>query len=268
MEIVHSVADLRGAILFHRRAGRSVGFVPTMGMLHDGQLSLARRARIQNGCVVVSRAPGEERDEARDTTLLERERVDIAFVPDQETLASTDDLTRVMVEGLTSRLEGASRPGYLDGLATVTLKLLHLVGPARLYLGQKDAQRVVVLRRMVRDLSVNVELVICPTVRDPDGLAVSSANAALSIEERHAATCLSVALRAAEDTHASGERSAEVLRARMTETIAAEAMARPDYISVADADSLAEIQRIERPALALLAVWIGRIRLTDNLPLG
>jgi pantoate--beta-alanine ligase len=251
-----------------------------MGMLHDGQLSLVRRAKAENGCVVVScftnphefaaldEGPRLPRDEARDIALLEREEAEVAFLPDVATLYPPDDLTRVTVEGLTRQLEGASRPGHLDGLTTIMLKLVNLVGPARLYLGQKHAQQVVILRRMLRDLFMNVDLVVCPTVRDSDGLALSSANAQLSIEERHAAACGFAALRAADEAYTAGERSAEVLRARMTDAIAAEPMARPDYISVADAQTLAELQRISGPALALVAVWVGRTRLADNLPLG
>lgn len=280
MIVVNRIDELRNAVLERRRAGDSVGFVPTMGMLHDGQLSLVRRAKEQNGCVVVSSfvdpgsftsldepTPGM-RDQSRDMALLEGAAADVAFVPDVSTLYPPDDTTRVTVEGLTRQLEGASRPGHLDGLTTVMLKLIHLVGPARIYIGQRHAQQVVIIRRMMRDLFMNVELVICPTVREEDGLALSSANATLSIEERHAAACLFQALTAAGSAYDAGERSAEVLRARMTDTIAAEPMARPDYISVTDADTLAELQRISGPALALLAVWIGRTRLTDNIPLG
>jgi pantoate--beta-alanine ligase len=280
VQIARTVHELREAILEHRVAGRSVGFVPTMGFLHVGQLSLIRRARAENGCIVVSSFvnptvfPSPEdaarypRDEARDLALLEPEQVDILFIPEASTLAQPDDLTRVTVEGLTRRLEGASRPGYLDALTTATLKLVHLVGPARLYLGQKDAQRAVVTRRMLRDLFVNVELVVCPTMRDPDGVAIAAQNRFLSIEERHAAACLNGALREAQAAYARGERSAEVLRARMTDVIAAEPMARPDYISVADAETLDELQRVGRPAIALLAVWIGKTRLADSAPLG
>jgi pantoate--beta-alanine ligase len=280
VETVRTAADLRAAILERRVSGDAVGFVPTMGMLHDGQLSLVRRAKAENGCVVVScfTNPHEfaaldegsrmPRDEARDLALLEREKAEVAFLPDVATLYPPDDLTRVSVEGLTRQLEGASRPGHLDGLTTIMLKLVNLVGPARLYLGQKHAQQIVILRRMLRDLFMNVELVVCPTVRDSDGLALSSANAQLSIEQRHAAACLFAALRAADEAYKAGERSAEVLRARMTDAIGAEPMARPDYISVADAQSLAELQRVSGPALALVAAWIGRTRLVDNLPLG
>ena len=279
MQVLRGVPELRAAILERRLAGESVGFVPTMGVLHDGQLSLVRRAADENACVVVSSFvnPGEfptldeaspmQRDEHRELALLEREGATLVFMPDVSSLYPPDDVTRVSVEGLTRQLEGASRPGHLDGLTTVMLKMLHLVGPASVYLGQRHAQQIVILRRMMRDLFMNIELVVCPTVREADGLALSSANAQLSIEERHAATCLFAALSAARVAYEAGERSAEVLRARMTEVIAAESMARPDYISVADAGSLAELQRVSGPALALVAVWIGRTRLTDNMPL-
>ena len=279
MQVIHGAPELRVAILEQRIAGESVGFVPTMGMLHDGQLSLVRRARAENGCVVVSCftnphefAALDERDHARrdvprDLALLERAECDVAFLPEVSTLYPPEDLTHVTVEGLTRQLEGASRPGHLDGLTTVMLKLINLVGPARLYLGQRHAQQVVILRRMMRDLFMNVELVVCPTLRESDGLALSSANARLGIEERVAASCLYAAVKAAKDAYDAGERSAEVLRARMTDAIAAEPLARPDYISVADADTLAELQRISGPALAMVAAWVGRTRLTDNIPL-
>ncbi len=279
MIVVRRADELRDAIRERRVAGDSVGFVPTMGMLHDGQLSLVHRAHADNGCVVVSsftnpgsftsldEGSGGPRDHARDLALLEHANADIAFVPEVGTLYPPDDTTRVTVEGLTRQLEGASRPGHLDGLTTVMLKLIHLVGPARLYLGQRHAQQVVIVRRMLRDLFLNVDLVICPTIRAEDGLAMSSANAHLSIEERHAATCLYQALTAARDAYDAGERSAEVLRWRMTEVLSREPKARIDYVSVADASTLAELQRVTGPALALIAVGIRRTRLTDNMPL-
>ena len=279
MIVVNRADELRDAILERRLAAQSVGFVPTMGMIHGGQISLVRRATEETGCVVVSSFvnPGAfrsldeahpgVRDAARDLALLEHAGAAIAFVPDVATLYPPDDTTRVTVEGLTRQLEGASRPGHLDGLTTVMLKLLHLVGPARLYLGQRHAQRVVIVRRMLRDLFINVELVVCPTVRDDDGLALSSANALLGIEERHAATCLYAALSAARAAYEAGERSAEVIRWRMTDVLSREPKARVDYVSVADASTLAELQRITGPALALVAAGIGRARLTDNMPL-
>lgn len=279
MIVVHRADELRDAILERRLAGESIGFVPTMGMIHDGQLSLVRRAGEENGCVVVSgfvnpgafksldEAQPGVRDHARDLALLEHAGAEIAFIPDVSTLYPPDDTTRVTVEGLTRLLEGASRPGHLDGLTTVMLKLLHLVGPARLYLGQRHAQQVVIVRRMLRDLFINVELVLCPTLRDDDGLALSSANALLGIEERHAATCLYAALTQVRAAYEAGERSAEVLRWRMTDVLSREPKARVDYVSVADASTLVELQRITGPALALVAAGIGRARLTDNMPL-
>lgn len=279
MIVVDSVDDLRVAVLGRRIAGDSVGFVPTMGMLHDGQLSLVRRAREESGCVVVScfADPGAFKaldeptmpssDPARAIALLEHAEVDIVFRPSVAALYPADDTTRVAVEGLTRRLEGASRPGHLDGLTTVMLKLVNIVGPARLYLGQRHAQQVVIVRRMLNDLFLHVDLVVCPTIRDDDGLALSSANALLGIEERHAATCLYNALNAAKAAFDAGERSAEVLRWRMTDVLAGEPRARVDYVSVADATTLAELQRVSDPALALVAAWIGRARLTDNMPL-
>jgi pantoate--beta-alanine ligase len=280
LQIIRDVPELRTTVLERRLAGDSVGLLATMGFLHEGQLALARQARDENGCVVVSifvnplvfGTPAEAaqfpRDEARDLALLEQAGVDVVFLPAESTLLPADDATRITIPPLAARLEGASRPGHLEGAMTVMLKLLHLVGPARLYLGQKDAQQVVVLRRMLRDLFVNVELVVAPTVRDDDGLALSWLNASLSIEERHAAPCLFAALTAVQRAYDAGERSAEVLRARMGETIAAERRARLDYVSIADAETLVELDRVMRPAFALVTARIGRTRLTDCLPLG
>lgn len=270
MEVVRGVDELRDAILSLRRAGHGIGFVPTTGLVHSGQLSLVRRARENDGAVVVSNLAdpaGMAIEEERLLALVEIEGVDVVFLP-APGVVDPPHVTRITVDGLTGRLEGASRPGYLDEVATTTMKLIHLVGPARLYLGQKDAQRVVVVRRMLADLFVNVDLVVCPIVRDPDGLALSAANMGLSIEERHAATCLYAAIAAAEAAHEAGERSAEVIRARMTDRIGAESLARIDYVSVADTRTLAELSRLDQPALAMAAVWIGRTRLTDNVPLG
>jgi pantoate--beta-alanine ligase len=270
VDVVRGVDDLREAILELRRAGHSIGFVPTTGIVHSGQLSLVRQARQTDGAVVVSNQPdpgGSATEEDRLLTLLDLHEVDLVFLPSPGTV-DPPHVTRITVDGLTGRLEGASRPGYLDEVATTTMKFLHLVGPAHLYLGQKDAQRVVVVRRMLADLFVNVELVVCPVFRETDGLAVSAANMGLSIEERHAATCLYAAIAAAESAYDAGERSAEVLRARMTDRIGNEHLARIDYVSVADGETLAELSRLNGPALGMVAVWIGRTRLTDSVPLG
>ena len=281
MQVLRTIPELRAAILERRLAGDSVGFVPTMGVMHDGQLSLVRRAHAENGCVVVSSFtnPGDfstldemspmHRDEHRDLALLERDGADLVFLPDVSTLYPQDDVTRVTVEGLTRQLEGASRPGHLDGLTTVMLKLLHLVGPARLYLwAAVHVQQVVIVRRMLRDLGpMNVDSSSArPCARRWPWRPVE-ANAQLAIEERHAATCLYEALSPPREAYDGGERSAEVLRWRMTDVLSEEPKARIDYISVADASTLAELRRVTGPALALVAVWIGRTRLTDNMPL-
>ena len=280
MLVVRGVSELRAAILERRLAGDSIGLVPTSGFLHDGQLSLVRRARAENGSAVTSvfsgssvpprqdRTPPYRPDEKRDLELLEREGCDIAFCPSPAELYPPADRTTVTVSGLTERLEGASRPGHFDGVTTLVAKLLLIAGPARAYFGQKDAQEAVVVRRMTADLFFNVEVVVCPTVRDEDGLAVSSRNAYLSIEERHAATCLHAALMAAKSAYDRGERSAEVLRARMSDVISREPMARVDYVSVADAETLSELRHINTAALALVAARIGKTRLIDNEPLG
>jgi pantoate--beta-alanine ligase len=273
VEVVRGVDELRDAILELRRAGHAIGFVQTTGLMHSGQLSLVRRARETDGAVVVSNQADSAggavaaAEEERLLALLEIEGVDLAFLPVRGAF-EPPHVTRITIDGMTGRLEGASRPGYLDEVATTTMKLIHLVGPARLYVGQKDAQRVVVVHQMLGDLHVNVELVVCPVARDPDGLAASAANMGLSIEERLAATCLYAAISSAEAAYDAGERSAEVLRARMTERIGAESLARIDYVSVADAGTLTELSRVTAPALAMAAAWIGRTRLTDNVPLG
>ena len=208
------------------------------------------------------------RDEARDLALLESAEADIAFLPEVSVLYPADDMTRVSVEGLTRQLEGASRPGHLDGLTTVMMKLIQLVGPARIYLGQKHAQQVVILRRMMQDLFMHADLVICPTVRDDDGLALSSANAQLSIEQRHAATCLYAALRAASRC----VRKRRAFRRGAARTDDLRHRRRAD-----GASRLHQRRRCRhpcraptghRPRLAMLAVWIGRARFADNAPLG
>ena len=230
MIVVRHSDELREAILERRVAGDSVGFVPTMGMLHDGP-ALARAAARAPRTAASSCPASSTRASSRRWT--SRRPAARATMPATWPCSSTRPPTSAScptsarsirrttprassVEGLTRQLEGASRPGHLDGLTTVMLKLINLVGPARLYLGQRHAQQVVIVRRMLRDLFMNVELVICPTVREDDGLAMSSANARLGIEERHAATCLYQALTAAKDAYDAGERSAEVLRWRMT----------------------------------------------------
>jgi pantoate--beta-alanine ligase len=262
--------------------GQSVGLVPTMGYLHEGHLALVAAARAAHDVVVVSIfvnpaqfGPNEDfsrypRDEARDLALLEGAGVDWVFLPSAAEVYPPGYQTYIEVRDVTQRLEGAVRPGHFAGVATVVAKLFNLVQPTQVYFGQKDAQQVVVLRRMVRDLNFPLELVVRPTEREPDGLARSSRNVYLNPEERQAALCLSRALHAAEAQWRAGVREGDTLRAAMQAVLAAEPLARPDYVSVADPDTLEELQAIgpDQGALASLAVRIGKTRLIDNVLLG
>jgi len=274
MRIAKTVLEMRAA-----RAALSepVGLVPTMGVLHDGHLSLVRMARNENPSTVVSIfvnptqfAPTEDlesypRDLDRDLLLLEQEGVDVVFTPETDSVYASDHATWVDVEGITDRLEGAARPGHFRGVATVVVKLLNIVAPQRAYFGQKDAQQAVVLRHLIRDLDFPVEARIAATVREPDGLAMSSRNAYLSPEERRAATALHRSLQLAKRLWNKGERSSEKLRSAMTELLSAEPLLQPEYISIADPETLEELEAVDRRALVSLAVRIGRTRLIDNI---
>ncbi|TAK58566.1 MAG: pantoate--beta-alanine ligase [Dehalococcoidia bacterium] len=277
MDIFRSIEAFRA---WRGKQPGDLGLVPTMGYLHGGHLSLVRAAHAANERVAVSIfvnptqfAPNEDlasypRDEARDLQLLERGGVHAVFAPSPVEMYPDGFSTYVSVEGLTARLEGASRPAHFRGVTTVVLKLLNVVQPARAYFGRKDAQQLAVVRRMVRDLDVAVEIVGMPIVREPDGLALSSRNVYLSPDERRAAPVLHASLSLAEALFAAGERDAGVIRERMSALITAEPLASIDYVSVADAESLDELERIDRPALVSLAVRFGRTRLIDNTTLG
>jgi pantoate--beta-alanine ligase len=276
MRVVHTIAEARTV---RRALPGTWGFVPTMGYLHEGHLSLVRRARAENDRVAVSIfvnptqfGPHEDytrypRDLERDLRLLEPLGVDLVFVPSVEEMYPPGFQTWVIVEEVSRPLEGASRPGHFRGVATVVAKLFNILQPDRAYFGQKDAQQTVVIWRMVQDLNIPVEIVICPTVREPDGLAMSSRNTYLNPEERRAATVLFRALQAAKARYEAGERDAERLREAMREVIRAEPLARIDYVSVAHPETLQELERVEGPALLSLAVYIGTTRLIDNLML-
>jgi pantoate--beta-alanine ligase len=276
MRVVHTIAEARTV---RRALPGTWGFVPTMGYLHEGHLSLVRRARAENDRVAVSIfvnptqfGPHEDyarypRDLERDLRLLEPLGVDLVFIPSVEEMYPPGFQTWVIVEEVSRPLEGASRPGHFRGVATVVAKLFNILQPDRAYFGQKDAQQTVVIRRMVQDLNIPVEIVICPTVREPDGLAMSSRNTYLNPEERRAATVLFRALQAAKARYEAGERDAERLREAMREVIRAEPLARIDYVSVAHPETLQELERVEGPALLSLAVYIGTTRLIDNLML-
>ena len=274
--VVRTREDLRAAL---KQAPRPLGLVPTMGWLHDGHRALMRRARADNATVVVTifvnpRQFGDAadlaqypRNEARDVAICEGEGVDIVFAPSVDEVYLPGFDTTVTVGEIAQPLEGAARPGHFDGVATVVAILFGLVRAERAYFGQKDAQQVAVITRMALDLAIPTEVVACPTVREPDGLAMSSRNAHLSPAERAAAAVLRRALLVAREAWAGGERSADVLRARMLAELGEEPLARVDYVSCADAATLRELDHVEGPALLSLAVRFGSTRLIDNEPL-
>ena len=274
MDVVTTIGEVRR--IRKARPG-TWGLVPTMGCLHEGHLSLVRRARAENDHVAVSIfvnptqfGPHEDldrypRDLNRDLSLLEPLGVDLVLAPPVEEMYPPGFQTKVVVEDVARPLEGAARPGHFVGVATIVCKLFNIFQPDRAYFGQKDAQQVVVIRRMARDLDFDLEIVVCPTVRESDGLAMSSRNMYLSPEERRAATVLFRALSAAQAAWQAGERDGERLRQRMRAVLTSEPLARPDYVSIADPDTLVELDQVGERALASLAVRIGATRLIDNL---
>ena len=257
----------------------TVGLVPTMGYLHEGHLSLIRRAREECEHVVVTIfvnptqfGPREDlsrypRDLDRDMKLIEA-YTDLLWTPTAEMMYPQGYQTWVEVEAMTRPLEGAMRPGHFRGVTTVVAKLFNAVQPHKAYFGQKDAQQAAVLRQMVRDLNFPLEMVICPTAREPDGLAMSSRNVYLDPEQRKAATVLYRSLSAAKELYESGERDAEKVRAKMKEVLASEPLAEPQYVSCADYDTLQELDEIHGKALLSMAVFFGKTRLIDNFVLG
>jgi pantoate--beta-alanine ligase len=276
MQTVVTLEEVRQA---RQKIPSPVGFVPTMGYLHEGHLSLVRRARVESASVVASIfvnpaqfGPQEDlatypRDLPRDLELLETAGCDLVWTPTPEIMYPPGYQTWVTVEEIAQPLEGRMRPGHFRGVATVVAKLFNAVQPQRAYFGQKDAQQLAVIRRMTRDLDFPVEIVGCPTVREADGLAMSSRNSYLDREERQAATVLSRALGAAKTRYEQGERDAEQLRQAMLAELAREPLARVQYVSCADPDSLQELQgKVER-ALLSMAVYIGKTRLIDNIVL-
>jgi pantoate--beta-alanine ligase len=258
----------------------SVGFVPTMGYLHEGHLALVRHARTETLTVIASIfvnptqfGPQEDfatypRDPERDLALLEKENVGVVFMPSAQEMYPQGFSSSVAVEGITERLEGKPRPGHFMGVTTVVAKLFNIVQPDRAYFGQKDAQQLAVIRKMVSDLDMNLEIVAVPTVREPDGLAMSSRNTNLTLEERKAAPVLWKALCLARGHWENGEKDAARLRQEMTTLIEREPFAQIEYVSIADPDTLEELTKIAEPALVSLAVRIGGTRLIDNTILG
>jgi pantoate--beta-alanine ligase len=273
MQVVRTRAELRSALA---ALPRPVGLVPTMGWLHDGHRSLIERSRADNATTVATifvnprqfNDPADfekyPRNEARDLQLLADEGVDLVFAPDVAEVYPPGFDTRVSVGEIARPLEGAARPGHFDGVATVVAILFDLVAADRAYFGQKDAQQVMVIRQMARDLALPTTVVTCPTVREPDGLALSSRNARLTPDQRAAAPVLHRALAAAVDAWKRGERSAETLRQRMSSELATEPAAVVEYVSCADGLTLRELKVVDGPALLSLAVRFGDVRLIDN----
>jgi len=276
MQTVNTLEELRRA---RADLPGPVGFVPTMGALHAGHVSLVTRARQECRSVVVSIfvnpaqfAPTEDlakypRDLPHDQDLLATAGADLLWAPAPEVIYPPGFQTWVAVEQLTQGLEGAIRPTHFRGVTTVVAKLFNAVQPQRAYFGQKDAQQAAVVRRMTRDLDFPIEIVVCPIVREPDGLALSSRNAYLNPEERRAAPVLFRALSTARRAYEHGERDAEALRSLVRTTVAAEPLANLQYVSCADYDSLQELEAVQARALLSMAVLVGKTRLIDNLVL-
>ena len=276
MMVVETIDDLKRLRL---KLAEPVGFVPTMGYLHKGHLALVRQARAKNPSVVASIfvnptqfGPQDDfdtypRDPERDLALLEKEGVDIVFMPSVAEMYPPQFTSWVEVSKVAERLEGASRPGHFKGVATVVARLFDIVQPDRAYFGQKDAQQLVVIKKMVADRNLSVEIVAVPTVREPDGLAMSSRNTYLNPEERKAAVVLYQALSLAQKHWAQGEKDAQTIHQQMTALIQKQPLADIDYISIADAETLGELNKIKSPALVSLAVKIGNTRLIDNIML-
>ena len=277
MQVVTTLSEIRSA---RTELQGSLGFVPTMGYLHEGHLSLVRAARAENACVAVSIfvnptqfGPAEDlakypRDLQRDLELLRSVGADLVWTPDPAEIYPGDFQTWVTVEQVTRHLEGAIRPGHFRGVTTIVAKLFNVMQPDRAYFGQKDAQQAAVIQRMVRDLNFPIDVRVCPIVREPDGLAMSSRNIYLNPAERQAATVLSRALQSARSAYLAGERSAERLRQAALDVFQAEPLARVQYVSVADRDSLEELETVTNAALISTAATVGATRLIDNLVIG
>ncbi len=276
MKVIHTVGEMRAA----RARVADLGLVPTMGYLHAGHLSLVKRAKAENTAVAasifvnptqfganedLSRYP---RDLPRDLGLLEAAGVDFVFTPDAAEMYPPGFDTQILVGGVTDRLEGAVRPGHFAGVATVVAKLFNIVQPTRAYFGQKDAQQSVVIRKLVRDLDLPVEVVVAPTVREADGLALSSRNSYLTAEERAVAPVIFQALSAARAHFDAGERDAEGLRQAVRRMLAEQPSLTVDYVSVADPLTLRELEAVDTGALVSTAARLGATRLIDNLILG
>ncbi len=278
MKVVETIAEMKKV---RRELKGAIGFWPTLGYLHEGHLELVRRCVAENDFTVVSIFVNPTqfglnedfdkypRDYPRDLAMLEKEKVDFVFMPLVGEMYPQRFSTWVEVEKITDRLEGGIRPAHFRGVATVCNKLFNIVQPDRAYFGQKDAQQVLVLKKMVADLNMNLEIVVCPTVREPDGLAMSSRNTYLKPDERKAAVVLYRALTLAQELWDKGEKDTGKIRRAMIKLIQQEPLAADNinYISIADAETLEELDKIEPPTVVSLAVKIGKPRLIDNIVL-
>jgi pantoate--beta-alanine ligase len=277
MRICNTIEDMRAACRSARSGGKRLGFVPTMGALHDGHVSLVRTARAS--CDVVAASifvnptqfgPNEDlakypRTFEGDRELLEKEGVELLFAPSVEEMYPAGAVTWVTVEGLSDKLDGRSRPGHFRGVTTVVAKLFHIVEPDAAFFGQKDAAQVAIVRRMVRDLNFPVEIVACPIVREPDGLAMSSRNAYLDPQQRKQALALHRALMRVKKSWEAGERAAGILSAAGREEVAGEKSVRLDYLEIVDPDSLVPVEVVVDGALVAVAAFVGPTRLIDNI---
>jgi pantoate--beta-alanine ligase len=276
VKIVASIAEFRK---LRKELESPVGFVPTMGYLHEGHLSLVRQAKAENPSAVASIfvnptqfGPKEDfarypRDPERDLALLEKAGTDVVFMPTAEAMYPPGFNSWVEVGGLTEKLEGAARPGHFRGVATVVAKLFGIVQPDRAYFGQKDAQQLLVIRKMVKDLDMGIEIIAASTVREPDGLAMSSRNTYLNAEERKQAAVLYQSLKLAQQLYAGGEKDAGAIKKQMTALIQKQPLADIEYISIADSETLDELDKVKPPALVSMAVRFGKTRLIDNVVL-
>jgi pantoate--beta-alanine ligase len=277
VETIRTIAWMKEAARKARAESRIIGFVPTMGALHAGHTALVQRAKQECSPVIASIfvnpkqfGPNEDfakypRNLSGDSEKFSSAGVDAVFLPDTAEIYPTGFRTYVTVEGLSERLEGRSRPGHFRGVATVVMKLLEIVQPHHAYFGRKDAQQVRIISQMARDLNLDTEIVVCPIVREPDGLALSSRNAYLSADERRAATVLHCALEGARAELASGVRDSLQLQTAMRRVLAAEPLCTVDYTEIVDADAFEPVMRIARPSYVLLAAFVGKTRLIDNL---
>ena len=277
MIVIENIPDM---VYLRLNLKEPVGFVPTMGYLHEGHMSLVKKARAENRTVIASIyvnptqfGPNEDlakypRTLERDLAMLDKEGTDAVFFPEDKDMYPAGYDTWVTVDNLTKPLEGNVRPTHFRGVTTVVTKLFNIVRPTNAYFGQKDAQQALVIKKMAADLNMNLKVVVCPTIREPDGLAMSSRNVYLNPEQRKAAPVLYKSLQMAQELFANGEKNADVILGQMTTLIQKEPLGKIDYISISDTETLAELKIIKKTALVSMAVKFGNTRLIDNVILG